>query len=149
MLQTALPFPAYLRRTSCGIMPYSIKSDIHIQKILAFINSAMVLYNSLTAQPGFSGAKEVEHLPNIKSQKKRVLTNAKATARNKSIKSNLRTTIKKAESAITDGSKENAEVINGAYSVIDKAVASGVLHKNAAARKKSAIAKKAAAAAAK
>lgn len=88
-------------------------------------------------------------MPNIKSQKKRVLTNAKAAARNKSIKSNLRTTIKKSEIAIADDSKDNAAVVADAYSVIDKAVAGGVIHKNTAARKKSAIAKKAAATAAK
>ena len=86
-------------------------------------------------------------MPNIKSQKKRVLTNAKANARNKSVKSNLRTTIKKAESALSDGSRESTAVIADTYSVIDKAVSSGVLHKNTAARKKSAIAKRAAAAA--
>lgn len=83
-------------------------------------------------------------MPNIKSQKKRVITNAKATARNKSIKSNLKTTIKKAESALADGSSNKAEVVNNAYSTIDKAAKSGVLHKKTAARKKASIAKKAA-----
>ncbi len=88
-------------------------------------------------------------MPNIKSQKKRVLTNAKATLRNKSIKTNLKTSIKKAESAIADGSKDKAVVVADAYSVIDKAAKSGVLHKKTAARRKSAIAKKAAVTAAK
>lgn len=83
-------------------------------------------------------------MPNIKSQKKRVLTSAKATARNKSVRSNLRTTIKKAESSIIDGSKEKDAAVSETYSVIDKAVKKGVIHKKTAARKKSSIAKKAA-----
>ena len=83
-------------------------------------------------------------MPNIKSQKKRVITNAKATLRNKSIKSNLKTNIKKAESSLADGSSDKSAVVSGSYSVIDQAAKKGVLHKNTAARKKSAIARKAA-----
>ena len=88
-------------------------------------------------------------MPNIKSQKKRVITNIKATARNKSIKSNLRTSLKKSDAALREGSDGQDAVVSGAYSVIDRAVKSGVLHKKNAARKKAAIAKKAAASAAK
>ena len=85
---------------------------------------------------------EVEGLPNIKSQKKRVLTNAKATERNKSVKSNLRTSIKKANRGLADDSLDNGKVVADAYSVIDKAAKKGVIHKKTAARRKSAIAKK-------
>lgn len=82
-------------------------------------------------------------MPNIKSQKKRVITNAKATARNKSVKSNLRTSLKKAGASISDDSKDSNAAVSEAYSVIDKAVKKGVIHKKTAARKKSSIARKA------
>ena len=81
-------------------------------------------------------------MPNIKSQKKRVLTNAKSNARNKSIKSNLRTSVKKAERALGDESSDKDKVVADAYSVIDKAAKKGVIHKKTAARRKAAIAKK-------
>lgn len=80
-------------------------------------------------------------MPNIKSAKKRVLVSRKANLRNKSIKTNLKTNVKKADAAIA--ANENAqEAANLAYKTIDQAVAKGVLHKNTAARKKSAIARK-------
>ena len=80
-------------------------------------------------------------MPNIKSAKKRVLVSRKANLRNKSIKTNLKTNIKKADAAIA--ANENAqEAANLAIKSIDQAVAKGVLHKNTAARKKSAIARK-------
>ena len=82
-------------------------------------------------------------MANIKSQKKRVITNAKATARNKSAKSNLKTSIKKAEKALHDGTADNNAVVSDTYSVIDKAVKKGIIHKKTAARKKSSIAGKA------
>ena len=79
-------------------------------------------------------------MPNIKSQKKRVITNAKDTARNKAVKSNLKTVLKKAEAAIAAG-VDKAAVVNSASSSIDQALKKGVLHKNAANRKKAQIAK--------
>ncbi len=82
-------------------------------------------------------------MPNIKSQKKRVLTNAKDTARNKATKSNLKTALKKAEAAIVTEGADKAAVVSQASSVVDVAARKGVLHKNTANRKKAAIAKKA------
>ena len=82
-------------------------------------------------------------MPNIKSQKKRVITNEKATLRNKAAKSSLKTALKKAQAAIASGSEDNAEVVKSATSVIDKAVKQGLIHKNNAARKKAAIARSA------
>ena len=79
-------------------------------------------------------------MPNIKSQKKRVITNAKDTARNKAVKSNLKTVLKKAEAAIAAGD-DKAAVVSSASSAIDKSLRKGVLHKNAANRKKAQIAK--------
>ncbi|MEM1335063.1 MAG: 30S ribosomal protein S20 [Actinomycetota bacterium] len=71
-------------------------------------------------------------MANIKSQKKRILTNAKAEARNKAVRAELRTRIK---SATAEGADD--ESVRMAIKRIDMAAAKGVLHKNAAARKKS------------
>ncbi len=81
-------------------------------------------------------------MPNIKSAKKRVKVNETKNLRNKAIRSNLKTTLKKADAAIAN--QENTdEAVRLAMKKIDQAVAKGILHKNTAARKKSAIARKA------
>ena len=71
-------------------------------------------------------------MANIKSQKKRIRTNAKAEARNKATKAELRTRIK---TATAEGASDDDVRI--AIKRIDMAASKGVLHKNAAARKKS------------
>lgn len=81
-------------------------------------------------------------MPNIKSAKKRVKVIAVKTARNKASRSELRTEIKKANAAIATGENKE-EALRAATKKIDQAVAKGLLHKNTAARKKSALAKKA------
>jgi small subunit ribosomal protein S20 len=85
-------------------------------------------------------------MANIKSQIKRVLTNAKATERNKAVKSELKTAIRAAREAVASGDKAKAAAaVSLAGKKLDKAVSKGVIHKNQAANRKSAIAKKAAA----
>ena len=81
-------------------------------------------------------------MPNIKSAKKRVKVIAVKTARNKANRSALKTEIKKANIAIETG-ENTAEACRLAQKKIDQAVAKGLLHKNTAASKKSALAKKA------
>lgn len=82
-------------------------------------------------------------MANIKSQVKRILTNAKATERNKAVKSELKTAIRAVREAVTAGDKSAAETaLKTAGRKIDKAVSKGVIHKNQAANRKSAIAKK-------
>ena len=81
-------------------------------------------------------------MPNIKSAKKRVKVNAVKAARNKAARSALRTEIKNANAAIVAGENKE-EALKAAVKKIDQAVAKGLLHKNTAARKKSALAKKA------
>ncbi len=76
-------------------------------------------------------------MANIKSAKKRIITNAKRTVRNKSINSDLKTAIKKAEVSVSENSSNKCEVVKSAVRKIDMAVSKGVLHKNTAARKKS------------
>ncbi|MBX3311327.1 MAG: 30S ribosomal protein S20 [Microbacteriaceae bacterium] len=80
-------------------------------------------------------------MANIKSQIKRIKTNAKATERNRAIKSELRTVIRDTRKAIEAGDKAAAETaLRLANKKLDKAVSKGVLHKNQAANRKSAIA---------
>lgn len=81
-------------------------------------------------------------LANIKSQKKRILTNEKARVRNVAVKSELKTLIRKTREAAAAGdSKVAAESLQKANRKLDIAVSKGVLHKNQAANRKSAIAK--------
>lgn len=82
-------------------------------------------------------------LPNIKSAKKRVLVTETKTMQNKMFKTSLKTSIKKYEAAIEAGDKALAtETYKDAVKKIDKAVAKNIIHKNAAARKKSCFTKK-------
>ena len=81
-------------------------------------------------------------MPNIKSAKKRVLVNQTKAARNKAVKSNLKTMVKKANVAMAASAPESAEAVKLAIKKIDQACAKGILHKNTAARKKSALAVK-------
>ncbi|MEG0229845.1 MAG: 30S ribosomal protein S20 [Oscillospiraceae bacterium] len=82
-------------------------------------------------------------MPNIKSAEKRVDVTKKQTLRNKIIKSNLKTILKKADAAIADNSADKEVIVKQAIKTIDKACAKGVLHKNCAARKKSSLTLKA------
>ena len=78
-------------------------------------------------------------MPNIKSAKKRVLIAQKKTLQNKSINSNLKTVIKKANATLEEGSVENAQAaVRVAVKKIDQAAARGIMHQNAAAHNKSA-----------
>lgn len=81
-------------------------------------------------------------MPNIKSAKKRVKVIAKKTERNKAVNSAMKTDIKKANIAIETDADNKTEAVRVAIRAIDKAAAKGILHKNTAARKKSALAKK-------
>jgi len=86
--------------------------------------------------------REVKNMPNVKSAKKRVKVIAAKTLRNKMIRSDLRTAIKKAELALQTGADNKVEVTRLAMKKIDSAVSKGILHKNNAARKKSSLAVK-------
>ncbi len=79
-------------------------------------------------------------MPNIKSAKKRVLVASKKTLRNQMIKTALKTAIKKFEKLAFEKNKEEAKAAyTEAVKKIDMAVTKGILHKNTAARKKSAL----------
>ena len=85
-------------------------------------------------------------MANIKSQIKRNKQNEKAHERNKAVKTGLKSAVRKFREAVAAGDKDTA-VIAGrdAAKKLDKAASKGVIHKNQAANRKSAIAKKAAA----
>ena len=84
--------------------------------------------------------QEVPHMPNIKSSKKDVIRSKIAYEKNKADKSELKTNLKKFDAALVAGDKAAAEA---AYKVavkkVDQAVAKGVMHKNTAAHRKSAM----------
>lgn len=80
-------------------------------------------------------------MANIKSQKKRILTNEKARQRNVAVKSELKTAIRAVEKAVAAGEAEAAvDALRTASRKLDKAASKGVIHKNNAANRKSGIA---------
>ncbi len=83
-------------------------------------------------------------MANIKSQIKRNKQNEKRHERNKAVKTGLKTAVRKFREAAEAGDKEAAVVLGrDAAKKLDKAASKGVIHKNQAANRKSAIAKKA------
>ena len=86
-------------------------------------------------------------MANIRSQIKRNRQTIKRQARNKSVRSELRTRTKRAISAIDEGAENSEEAIRLAIKRIDKAASKGVIHKNQAANRKARLMKRAAKAA--
>ena len=83
-------------------------------------------------------------MANHKSTKKRILITARQNLENRMVRSALKTQYKKLDSAIESNDENLATICNETISAIDKAAAKGVIHKNAANRKKAQVAKKAA-----
>ena len=98
---------------------------------------------------GTSGTRtrrKTNHVANIKSQIKRIRTNLKAQERNKAVKSEVKSAVRATREAIASGDKDKATTaLRVATRKLDKAAGKGVIHKNQAANKKSAIAKQVAA----
>ena len=83
-------------------------------------------------------------MPNIKSVKKDVIRSRQRNLRNQAAKSQIKTFIKKTNAAITAGdSAAIADVLSKTVSVVDKAAKRGIIHKNAAARRKSRLMRRA------
>ncbi|MFC8192201.1 30S ribosomal protein S20 [Cellulomonas sp. NPDC057328] len=81
-------------------------------------------------------------MANIKSQIKRITTNEKARLRNKAVKSELKTYVRRVREAVAGGDKDAAAAaLVTASRKLDKAVSKGVIHANQAANRKSALAK--------
>jgi small subunit ribosomal protein S20 len=81
-------------------------------------------------------------MPNIKSAIKRVKTSEARKAHNATVKSTMRTAVKKADAAVVTNDENAKELFNNAASKLDKAAQKGLIHKKAAARKKSRLMKK-------
>lgn len=81
-------------------------------------------------------------MANCKGAKKRIKVIATKTERNKAINSALKTSIKKANAAVEANDENKVTAVRVAIKAIDQAAAKGIMHKNTAARKKSALAKK-------
>ncbi len=82
-------------------------------------------------------------MPNIKSASKRVLIAEENRLKNRAVKSEMKTMVKKFDAAVAEGNTESAEkAYKVAVKTVDQAAAKGVIHKNNAANKKSALAKK-------
>jgi small subunit ribosomal protein S20 len=79
---------------------------------------------------------------NIKSQIKRNRQTVGRTERNKAVRSELKTRTKNASQAAAAGAENAEELVRAAQKRIDMAAAKGVIHKNAASRRKSRLAKK-------
>ena len=93
----------------------------------------------------FPTKKALPNVANIKQQLKRIKTNEKRTDRNKAVKSELRTWIRKFREASDAGDRDAAQqALKKASTKLDKATSKGVIHANQAANKKSAMARKAA-----
>ena len=80
-------------------------------------------------------------MPNIKSAIKRVEVTKKKNLRNRMVKSAMRTTVKKYEAAVVAGTAD-AQALSTVQSAVDRAATKGVIHKNAANRKKARLAKR-------
>ncbi len=91
-------------------------------------------YDSLFENENYFGGR---HLPNIKSAERRVRVEAKAKLRNRDIKSELKTTAKKFNEAVTAKNADTAAVLFKEYTgALDKAALKGAIHKNSCDRKK-------------
>jgi len=81
-------------------------------------------------------------MANIKSQKKRNLTNARRHEKNKAVRSELKTRIKNADRSAAGGAEDTAAQVQQAVKALDMAAAKGVIHKNQAANRKSKLMKR-------
>lgn len=82
-------------------------------------------------------------MPNIKSSERSVKTDAERRAKNFAVKSTVKSAVRKVAEAVHTGKADEAKaLLTKASSTIDKAAAKGIIHKNAAARKKSRLARK-------
>ena len=83
-------------------------------------------------------------MPNIKSVKKDVIRSRQRHLRNQATKSEIKTYIKRADAAIAAGDETAPALVSRPVSVVDKAAKRGIIHKNAAARRKSRLMRRAA-----
>lgn len=122
----------------------TIHEYVYIRTSVSGFNETVraTVYYAAVASYKNSRVWEVYRLANIKSAKKRILVTQTRTDRNKSIRSAVKTSIKKVEAAVAANDKEAAQAaLVAATSTIDKAATKGVYHKNNASRKVARLAK--------
>ena len=96
----------------------------------------------LNAEASLDKIERERTVANIKSQKKRIITAEKARKRNKAVRSELKTYVKKVRAAVEAGDAEAAQTAaNAACRKLDKAATKGIIHKNQAAKRKSGVQK--------
>ena len=96
----------------------------------------------LNAEASLDKIERERTVANIKSQKKRIKTAEKARMRNKAVRSELKTYVKKVRAAVEAGDAEAAQAAaNAACRKLDKAASKGIIHKNQAAKRKSGVQK--------
>ena len=81
-------------------------------------------------------------MANTPSAKKRIRQNEKRRLRNRAVRSAVRGSVKNAREALTGKAADSATVVHEAIRAIDRAVTKGIMHRNTAARRKSALARK-------
>ena len=80
-------------------------------------------------------------MANTRSAKKRIKQNLKRRQRNRAVRSTIRSSVKTARAAVTEKAPQAKEVVLEAIRILDRAVSRGIIHRNTAARKKSALAR--------
>lgn len=119
-----------------GILSLIIYEYVYIRTSVSGFNAKQIILNLIII------FLEVYGLANIKSAKKRILVNETKAARNKAIKSRVKTAVKKVDTAVEAKDKATAEsALINAISEINKATSKGIYHKNTAARKVSRLTK--------
>ena len=85
--------------------------------------------------------KGTPQVANIKSQKKRIRTSEKARVRNRAVRSELKTLVRRVHEAVEEGNAEAAQAAaSRAYKRLDQAASKGIIHKNQASNRKSGVA---------
>lgn len=126
---------------TCRKFGTRIYKNVYIGTSVSGFNETTVIYSAILFPQTVDWIvpvkkMEVYRLANIKSAKKRILVAEARTARNKSIRSAVKTAIKKVDAAVAANDKAAAqEALPKAVSAISKAASKGVYHKNTAARK--------------
>jgi small subunit ribosomal protein S20 len=139
-----------------GLLPYEVSGfgiltdppGSHLSEELPTARAPRCGGRTAASPPDPTDQHDEEPVANIKSQIKRNRQTVKRQARNKAVRSELRTRTKRAVSAIEEGAENSDEALRLAIKRIDKAAAKGVIHKNQAANRKSRLMRRAASASA-
>ena len=122
-------------------MPGRRRPGVFFQKNTCNCKAVVILYHVLVRQVRHQDLQEAKEVPNIQSAKKRVKVSEKKNLRNRMVKSGVKTSIRKLNESLAQGAENAGAQYVATTSAIDKAVAKGIIHKNAANRKKARLAR--------